>query len=150
MDNYSDDIGRPEYGEGDPSIINVVVVEPGKRPYEKTIKRTLESMQEIVGGLIEQVCPFEDDVSVICNEEGKIIGLPANRALRYESGEIYDIIAGTFFIAYSPPDSEYFESIPPELADKYCMYFKSPECFFYAGGKVHAVSCEPDGCADTK
>ena len=30
---------------------------------------------------------------MICNEEGKLLGLPLNRALRDEEGEIYDIIS---------------------------------------------------------
>ena len=38
-------------------------------------------MQAVVGGNIEALYPFEEAVSIICNEEGKINGLPLNRAV---------------------------------------------------------------------
>src|SRR5699024_6863922 len=49
----------------------------------------LEAMQELVGGDIEEYMPFEDEVAIICNEEGKIIGLPLNRAIYSE--EVVDM-----------------------------------------------------------
>lgn len=61
--------------------IQVLVVEPGKKPYLKIIPETLEAEQGIVGGLIQEIMPFDDDVALICNDEGKINGLPLNRAL---------------------------------------------------------------------
>lgn len=72
--------------------IRILVVEPDKEPYEIEINHTLENMQKVVGGLIEFV-ELEDDVDLICNEEGKMNGLPLNRIIKN------DIIAGTFFIA---------------------------------------------------
>lgn len=38
---------------------------------------TLEAMQSIVGGYIEVVGLSEENV-IVCNEEGRILGLPAN------------------------------------------------------------------------
>ena len=35
----------------------------------------------------------------VCNDEGKLLGLPMNRALTDESGVPYDIVCGTFFMA---------------------------------------------------
>lgn len=61
--------------------MKVLAVEPGKVPYETEIEGGLESLQQAVGGSIEAVYPYEDPVAVICNEEGKLIGLPTNRAL---------------------------------------------------------------------
>lgn len=55
-------------------------------------------MQEIVGGNIQAGYWFEEPVAVICNEEGKINGIEANRAIKDESGNIVDIVAGTFFV----------------------------------------------------
>lgn len=127
--------------------ISIVVVERGKTPYKRQIDRDLRSMQSVVGGLIEQVCPFDDHVSIICNEEGKLEGLPLNRALRDENGKIYDIIAGTFFVVYSPPDSETFESMPDELSSKYIELFRYPEFIFIEDGELNAVKYSPDsGC----
>lgn len=132
--------------ENEKARIEIVVVEPGKRPYLKTIERTLESMQAVVGGLIEQVCPFEDPVSLICNEEGKLEGLPISRALRDENGRIYDLVAGTFFITYSPPESDTFESLPEELAKKYIGTYALPECVFKSDGHLLVLKYDPKDC----
>ena len=58
------------------------------------------------------VYPFEDPVGLIVNEEGKINGLPLNRALRDEDNEIYDVIAGSFLVTGLTEDS--FGSLTPE------------------------------------
>ena len=64
--------------------ISVLLVEPNKYPKMIEIDDTLEAMQEVVGGDIEEYMPFEDEVAIICNEEGKLIGLPPNRAIYAE------------------------------------------------------------------
>lgn len=64
--------------------MSVVLLEPGKVARKAEIDASLEGMQRIVGGYIEQFCPFEECVAFICNEEGKIDGLPLNRAIREE------------------------------------------------------------------
>ena len=79
--------------------IRVVLVEPGKLARIAEVGTTLDTMQRIVGGDIEAYYPFEEQVCIVCNEEGKINGLPLNRAIRdADTGDIADIIAGTFFI----------------------------------------------------
>ena len=82
----------------DTTTMRVLVVEPGKRPIVKEIETGLEPLQKAVGGLIEAVYPFEEPVAIVCNEEGKLLELPLNRALLDENGSIYDIIAGTFLV----------------------------------------------------
>lgn len=67
--------------------ITVLVVEPGKEPYEKEIAPDLASLQHEVGGYIQAVYPHDDPVAVICDEEGKLKGSPLNRALRDEDGQ---------------------------------------------------------------
>ena len=78
--------------------MKVLVVEPLKECYTKEING-LKEMQALVGGYIQAVYPFEDPVAVVCNEEGKNLGLPFNRPLLDEHGLPYDIICGTFFVA---------------------------------------------------
>ena len=63
------------------NMMKVLIVEPWKRPYAAEIPAGLESLQKMVGGLIQAVYPFEDRVAVICNDEGKINGMELNRAL---------------------------------------------------------------------
>ena len=69
-----------------------------KTPTVQEIDGSLESMQRIVGGDIEAVYPFDDPVALVCHGEGKLLGLPMNRALTDESGVPYDIVCGTFFV----------------------------------------------------
>lgn len=64
--------------------LSVLLVEPGKRPKIIEIHDTLKAMQDIVGGDIEVYQPFDDEVAIICNEEGKMNGLPLNRAVYSE------------------------------------------------------------------
>ena len=61
--------------------ISVLLVEPNKYPKMIEIDDTLEAMQAVVGGDIEEYMPFEDEVAIICNEEGKVNGLTPNRAV---------------------------------------------------------------------
>lgn len=65
--------------------ITVLLVEPNKYPKLIKIDDTLEAMQEVVGGYIEEYMPYEDEVAIICNEEGKYSGMPLNRAIYSEA-----------------------------------------------------------------
>ena len=49
------------------SKIKVLLVEPEKYPKEIVIDDSLEAMQEVVGGDIEEYMPYDDDVAIICN-----------------------------------------------------------------------------------
>ena len=77
--------------------ITVVKVEPMKEPVIATLTNDLDHLQKAVSieadyqGLIEFVY-LEDNVSILCNEEGKLIGLEGNRRLGN------DIIVGTFYV----------------------------------------------------
>ncbi len=79
--------------------MKVLMIEPGKAPYEAELDGSLKSMQEAVGGGIEGYYPYAEPVAIVCNDEGKINGLPLNRAIYNQDGEMIEIMAGTFFIA---------------------------------------------------
>lgn len=102
--------------------LRVLVVEPGKLPAIQEIDRSLESMQRLVGGYIQAVYPFDDPVALICNEEGKLLGLPMNRTLRDERGVPYDIVCGTFFLAGIAEDD--FASLTDRQIEKYTDYYR--------------------------
>lgn len=104
--------------------MKVLVVEPGKKPCAQEIDSGLRSMQEVVGGYIQAVYPFEDDVAIVCNEEGKLMGLPPNRPLYDEDGRVYDILVGTFFVCACPPEAESFQSLTEEQIEKYAKIFR--------------------------
>lgn len=117
--------------------MKILMVEPGKMPCETEIDSGLEALQKAVGGHIQAVYPYEDPVAVVCNEEGKIMGMPLNRALSDEDGNIYDIIAGNFLIVGLGEES--FSDLSPDLMEKYSEQFKHPEKFVRIAGKYLAV-----------
>ena len=223
--------------------ISVLLVEPNKYPMMIEIDDTLEAMQAMVGGDIEEYMPFEDEVAIVCHEEGKLIGLPPNRAIYAEpetveltyseladrfrnaesegkkhltgyivfsqesfnkpydeksrtyavssdnkafkaglggysiygscldgsdpcvrldgymrgenawkiekcylkeaSREMLDIICGKFFICHAPYEAERFQSLPPDLAEKYREKFQYPERFARINDKIVAVPFKP-------
>ena len=109
--------------------IKVIFCETGKRARMLETDNNLGCFQKLVGGWIEEYMPFDDDVAIVCNEEGKTMGLPLNRGITDENGQLLDIIAGDFFIAYAPYNSERFLSMPPELEKKYLEKYELPETF---------------------
>ena len=117
--------------------MKVLMVEPGKIPHEADIEPGLRSLQAAVDGYIQAVYPYEDPVALICNEDGKFMGLPLNRALRDDTGKIYDIIAGNFLI--TGLDEENFSDLSSELMEKYKEQFLALESFVRIGGKILAV-----------
>ena len=119
--------------------MQVVVVEPKKKPEVREIGDSLESMQKIVGGLIEAVYPFDEPVALICNEEGKLLNLPLNRALRDDEGNVYDIISGTFFVCAAPPDSDHFAGLTDQQVKTYMERFAMPEMFLNVDGALFVL-----------
>ena len=116
--------------------MQVVIVEPEKKPVVQNIDDTLTSMQQIVGGTIQAVYPFEEPVALICNDEGKLLNLPLNRALRDSNGAIYDIVVGTFFLCTAPVDSDRFESLTDEQSQTCLERFAMPERFIMVNGDI--------------
>lgn len=57
--------------------IRVVVKNPGQEPVTTTLNNTLKDLQQTVGGYIETI-DLAGGVILICNEEGKLRGLPFN------------------------------------------------------------------------
>lgn len=82
--------------------MKIVVKKVGQNPEIKEIEGALENYQEIVGGYIE-CFPVFDNVLCVCNEEGKLNGLPVNFVF---GGDI--IVGDVFFVA---ADNEDFESL---------------------------------------
>ncbi len=97
--------------------MKVLVVEPLKPCRVQEIEG-LKDMQELVGGDIEAVYPFDDPVAVVVNGEGKLLGLPFNRPLLDKNGVPYDIVCGTFFV--TGLGTEDFVS----LTDNQIQYYK--------------------------
>ena len=131
-------------------MLRVILCKPGETAEAVEIDDDLESMQELVGGLIQEFMPFHsetdpryDDVAIICNEEGKLMRLPPSRAITDEDGRVMDVIAGPFFICYAPLESERFLSMPEDLEKEYRKRYELPEQFFRTENGIKAVRYEP-------
>ena len=143
---FESDDGKEISAEREPesspeNTIEVLMVEPGQYPCMERIGADLRSLQKAVDGDIQAVYPYDDAVALICGEEAKLEGKPLNRALRDEKGEIYDIVAGKFFICGL--GEEDFASLPKELQKKYEDKFRQPEAFLKMGSKIMAIPTEP-------
>lgn len=123
--------------------MKILLIEPQKRPRPHDIPGDLASMQALVGGAIQAVYPFDEPVALVCHEEGKLLDLPQNRALRHPgTGEIYDIICGTFFLCAAPLDSEHFASLTGEQLTRYTDFFRTPETFIPVGNALFCLPSE--------
>ncbi len=107
--------------------IRVLMVEPGKHPKVTTIKNDLDSLQKAVSigcehqGLIE-IIGIEDRVCILCNEEGKLIGLEGNRRLGN------DILVGVFYVTGEDGRGNLI-SLPDDKIQRYRKLFWHPETF---------------------
>lgn len=123
--------------------MRILVVEPEHKPEVREINDSLKEMQGIVGGLIQPIY-LDDSVVLICNDEGKLMNLPANRGLRDENGQMCDIIFGTFFLCGAPADSDHFTSLTPEQIERYRERFYTPEMFWGMDGHIVCLPIEVD------
>ncbi len=101
--------------------MNVLVVEPGFFPYEKEING-LSDMKGIVGGALEAIYPFKDDIALVCNPEGRNLNMEFNRSIPERS---YGGVFGTFFVCGLGEES--FISLTPEQVRIYTERFKKAE-----------------------
>lgn len=105
--------------------VKALMIEPYKHPCVVELESDLDSLQKAVSigapeqGLIEFVY-LEDNVSILCNEEGKLIGLTPNRWL----GE--DILCGVFYVVAENDEGELM-SLTDEQQERYSKMFNDPD-----------------------
>lgn len=98
--------------------LKVLLIKPDKLPRVINIKNTLAEKQKQVGGYIEYTYLDNcDDVAIICNEEGKIQGLPPNRDVGH------DIIMGDFLIVGDDSEIGEDRSLTDNQIQKYKKMF---------------------------
>ena len=110
--------------------IKVLYKRVGREPEVVEMENTLQSMQSMVGGFIE-VIPY-DDHELVCNEEGKIMGLYPN------VGFDYDVINGNFFIANDDYETGDFASLTDKNIEKIKEDLKA-RSFHYTKTQMRAV-----------
>lgn len=79
---------------------------------------------------------------LVANDEGKLLGLPFNRGLRDEDGNLYDVLCGTFFLCGVAEDN--FVSLSPEQIERYTKQFAVPEVLVRINGKLAVLPVEPE------
>ena len=110
--------------------IMAVLVQPGKEATVIECSTELRELQKLVGGYIEAARLLEDkNAVIICNEEGKLMGLTPCRTIFDKHGNKLDIVCGSFLVVCAEPEDDDFSSLPEDLQKKYLSLFKEPELF---------------------
>ena len=118
--------------------MTVLVVEPGYAPYEKTIPNTLEAKQELVGGLITAIYPYEEMVAIVANDEGILLNMEFNRSVEGGYGGVF----GSFFVCGLTEDS--FCSLPPDQIERFKEKFHKAEILLgFRGDEPVTLKVEP-------
>ena len=105
--------------------IEVLMVEPGREPRIVRLDNSLESLQTAVSigadyrGLIE-IISLSDEVCILCNEEGKLIGLEPNRRLWS------DVLCGVFYVTGQDNEGNLC-SLSAKDMEHYKEFFAIPE-----------------------
>ena len=118
--------------------MTVLVVEPGYAPYEKTIPHELHAMQEIVGGLITAIYPYEEMVAIVANDEGILLNMDFNRSVEGGYGGVF----GPFFVCGLTEDD--FCSLPPDQIERFKKKFHKAELLLgVRGNDLITLKVEP-------
>ena len=122
--------------------IRVLMVEPGKKAYETEIGTSLNELYAALNcECIQTFYPYEDLVVIVCDDEGKLNGSRANRAIYGEDGKMMDIICGKFFICDCSTSD--FKSLPADMMEKYKKQFLLPERFCRFDDEIVAIKFDP-------
>lgn len=118
--------------------MTVLMVEPGYAPYEKTIPNTLEAKQELVGGLITAIYPYEEMVAIVANDEGILLNMEFNRSVEGGYGGVF----GSFFVCGLTEDD--FCSLPPDQMERFKKKFHKAEILLgMRGNDLITLKVEP-------
>lgn len=118
--------------------MTVLMVEPGYAPYEKTIPNTLEAKQELVGGLITAIYPYEEMVAIVANDEGILLNMEFNRSVEGGYGGVF----GSFFVCGLTEDD--FCSLPPDQMERFKKKFRKAEILLgVRGNDLITLKVEP-------
>lgn len=98
-------------------LMKIILVKTGTFPCIMNVPHELAFLQALVGGNIEVVEPFDDDVILVCNECGRNEGRPVNRVINNHMD-----ICGDFFLCGQ--DEYGLSDIPEEKITPYLDRFQ--------------------------
>ena len=145
-------VGEHELAET--RTMDVLLVQPNAYPKKISVGTELEDLQAMVGGDIEVTYPFEDEVAIILNESGKINGLPLNRAIYTEDGDMKNGIEA--MITDITATTAEAEDYTGEDGLLYCGKCHTPKEAYFAEGKTcfgrdrHPTDCDCQRAAREK
>lgn len=99
--------------------MRVLLVRHNEAPKIVNIPHTLSEMQRLVGGDIEIAEPFDDDVVLVCGENGRNDGMPLNCIINSNLD-----IFGNFFLCECRETE--LEDLPEEKIFRYASMFRLP------------------------
>ena len=129
------------------NMITVIKCCHGREAVVEQIENTLSSLQQLLEcDTIQVVYPYDDPIAVICDDNGKMVGKPLNRALLDETEtEVMDLFVGTFLIVGVNIDEGEFVSLTDELQETYLRKFWLPDIFVQRGSGLTIIHLTPDG-----
>lgn len=107
-------------GRDEKRRLRVLLVMPGLEPREVPVEDSVEALQRLVGGTFQIIYPWDDSACLICNDEGKLNGMPPNRFVRTGLMSA-DIIHGPFLISGFSGDD--LDSLTDEQMERYRAEF---------------------------
>ena len=95
-------------------------------------------MQEIVGGLITAIYPYEEMVAIVANDEGILLNMDFNRSVEGGYGGVF----GPFFVCGLTEDD--FCSLPPDQMERFKKKFHKAEILLgVRGNDLITLKVEP-------
>lgn len=131
---------EPEKTQDMTHAISVLLLEPGKVAKPTLVNNTLKDMQQLVGGHIE-VLSLPGGCQLVCNEDGKFLTLPQNRALKDKAGKVVDVLVGTCFICGAKGDE--FISLTPDQMKQFKKEFQYPQKLVRRNNEIVAKDIKP-------
>lgn len=121
--------------------ITAIFIKPKCLPEKITIENKLSTYQKLVNGYIE-CFDLPNEITIICNLEGKINGLDLNRSIKDEEGKTIDIIAGNMVIVGIDYEEGEFISLAEKQIENITEQFFHPEIFFKFNDELHIINTD--------
>ena len=102
--------------------MKILLIRAKENPVLRDVPHQLSIFQQLVGGRIEVVEPFEDNVILVCDESGRNNGKPINRVINDHMD-----VCGDFFLCGH--DGDGLSDFPAELVPKYISLFSLPTVY---------------------
>ena len=109
--------------------ISALYVCPNKPPELVLVEPTTPVFRGLLGGPIEEIFPYFEEVMLLCSASAKVERKPPNRALYDGNGNLIDVVAGDFILVGAPLTEPGFISLTPEQINRYQALYQTPDQF---------------------